>query len=243
MEMPFLLALHLLGCPTPSPTDVCSDNGGLDAPSTCQSATEPADYYVDQSLRYFDTLESDYPGEGGPEYAEGVARWEWPPWLKLTGYGREAMESADAIIRIIETSVPERDCRFFEQQPFGRCRVSFLYPDTSQQLCPIYEEFTFDALGRVNFIEAWSDTPAYLPDAESADAFLPDAEVGRLSTRIPGLGSPSGEIDVESEAMEAAAAADPDVADFVTRTRDFYGTWSAEYAASGEDVFATGCGW
>jgi hypothetical protein len=43
--------------------------------------------------------------------------------------------------------------------------------------------------------------------------------------------------------MEAAAAADPDVADFVTRTRDFYGTWSAEYAASGEDVFATGCGW
>lgn len=215
--------------------DPCEDPAS--APSTCLSPTQGEEYYVDQSLRYFSTLESEYPGEGGPEYAPGVARWEWPPWLKLTGYGREDMEKLDAIVRLLPTTVPTRDCRFFEEQPFGRCRVSFHYEDYPGKECPIYEEFTFNDAGETTFIEAWADNPAYLP----ADPWT--GEVGRLSTRIPGLGSADGAIDAESPAMDVAAAQDPDVADFQTRAKDFYQTWLDEYEAAGNDVFAKGCGW
>ena len=43
--------------------------------------------------------------------------------------------------------------------------------------------------------------------------------------------------------MEAAAAQDEDVADFVTRAEDWYETWLAEYAAAGGDLWEVGCGW
>ena len=230
----------LLACAVPEPpADPC---GGAGALSRRLAATKSAEYYIDQSLRYFDTLESDYPGEGGPDYAPGVARWEWPPWLKLTGYGREDMEKLDAIVRLVPTSVPERDCRFFPDQPFGRCRVSFTYEDHPDQGCPIYEEFTFNDAGENTFIEAWSDNPAYLP-SDAADPWAEAANAHRLSTRIPGLGTPTGAIDLNSDAMRDAAAADPEVADFVNRASDFYQTWLAEYQARGADVFAQGCGW
>jgi hypothetical protein len=43
--------------------------------------------------------------------------------------------------------------------------------------------------------------------------------------------------------MEAAAAEDPDLADFVARTQDFWTYWSEAYQAAGDDLFARGCGW
>lgn len=193
-----------------------------------------AAYYEDQSLRYFDTLESDFVEGEGPVYAEGVARWEWPPWLKLTGYGREDMEAIDAIIRIIETYVPERECTFFEEQPFGRCHVSFSYASEPDKGCPIYEEFTFNDAGEITFIEAWADQPEYLPE---------DLDSARLSTRVPGLGTATGALDLEGDAMRAAAESDADVADFIVRANDFYNTWLEQYQQAGDDVFAAGCGW
>ena len=211
--------------------NMCGEEGAL---SICSEPTLSADYYEDQSLRYFDTLESDFVEGEQPVYAEGVARWEWPPWLKLTGLGREDMAQIDAIVRLIETYVPERECTFFEEQPFGRCHVSFTYASEPDQGCPIYEEFTFNDAGEITFIEAWADNPAYLPE---------DVAGARLSTRIPGLGTASGALDLEGEAMQDAAEKDPDVADFVTRAQDFYGTWLEEYQSASEDVFAAGCGW
>ena len=112
--MPLVL---LLSCTPPAPVDPCTADNGAAALSTCLSPAQSDAYYAAQGTRYFDTLESDYDGESGPSYADGVARWEWPPWLLLTGYGREDMEFADAIIRLIPTSVPTRDCRFFPTQP------------------------------------------------------------------------------------------------------------------------------
>lgn len=235
------MLLLLLACTPPPPADPCVDDGGAGALSTCLTAPLPESWYVDQSSRYFDTLESDFSGDGGPAYAEGVARWEWPPWLELTGYGREDMEAVDAVIRLIPTSVPERDCRFFPTQPFGRCRVSFRYAEHPDDTCPIYEEFTFNEAGAITFIEAWSDDPAYLP--APGDEWAEGPDVHRLSTRIPGLGSESGAIDLDGEWMTVAAEADPEVAHFVASARDFWNAWLAAYEAAGPDVFAEGCGW
>jgi hypothetical protein len=234
-----ILSLLLACAPTPDP---CTADGGEGALSTCLSPTRPAEYYVDQSLLYFDTLESDYAGEGGPTYAEGVARWEWPPWLLLTGYGREDMERTDAIIRLIETSVPTRDCRFFDVQPFGRCRIDFRYADHPDEGCPIYEEFTFDDAGEMTFIEAWSDQPGLGPTTD-AEPWAEGPDVRRMSTKLPGLGNARGEIDLDSTYMAEAAASDPDVADFVARARDFWDSWLETYEDAGPDVFAEGCGW
>jgi len=231
--------LLLLACANPV-ADPCAEPGA--ARSTCLTPTRSEAYYADQSLAYFDTLESDYDGESGPTYGPGVARWEWPPWLLLTGYGREDLEAADALIRLLPTSVPVRDCVAVDVQPFGRCVVEFVYPDFSELPCPIYEEFTFNDAGEITFIEAWSDLPGITP-VTAADPWAEREGAPRLSTRIPGLGSPSGAIDLDSPWMAEAAAADPDVADFVARARDFYGSWLEAYLAAGDDVFATGCGW
>lgn len=238
----FLLLVGLLLAGCAGTVDPCTVDGGVGALSTCLAPTLDSPAYADQGLRYFDTLESGWDGEEGPDYAPGVARWEWPPWLKLTGYGREDLEAVDAIVRLIPTSVPTRECLFFERQPFVRCRVSFRYEDEPDRACPIYEEFTYNDAGETTFIEAWSDDPAVLPSGPD-DPWAEGDDAVRLSTRIPGLGSARGVIDLDSPAMAAAAAADEDVADFVTRARDFYGTWLAEYQAAGPEVFAEGCGW
>jgi hypothetical protein len=68
-------------------------------------------------------------------------------------------------------------------------------------------------------------------------------EVRRLSTRVPGLGSPEGTIDLDSSWMQEAAARDPEVADFVRRARDFWPTWLEALSQAGPDYFARGCGW
>lgn len=67
--------------------------------------------------------------------------------------------------------------------------------------------------------------------------------VPRLPTRIPGLGGPSGAIDLDSRWMSEAATADPEVADLVARARDVYGSWLQACLDAGDDASATGCGW
>jgi hypothetical protein len=67
--------------------------------------------------------------------------------------------------------------------------------------------------------------------------------VTRLSSRIPGLGNADGLIDLDSQAMALAEAADEDVADFATRARDFGGTWLDELGNAPDDMWDVGCGW
>jgi len=227
-----------------SAADVPPGCAGVDteaATASCLTPTLDPAYYVDEALKYFDTLDVDADRSRIPDYHPQVARWEWPPWLLLTGYGDDVMiETADALRLIDPSTVPERDCRFFEEQPFARCYVVFEYRDGP---CPIYEEFVFNDAGEMTFIEAWSDLPGLLPHTDPDDPWAERHDIGRLSTRVPGLGTPSGSIDPTGEAMQEAAAADPDVADFAERVQDWEAYWFREFAEADDDFFAQGCGW
>ncbi len=218
----------------------CRDPGTDAATARCLAPNRPPEYYVAEALAYFDTLDIDADRASVPDYADLVARWEWPPWLLLTGWEKQNLiDTATTLRQFDPSTVPIRDCRFFEEQPFARCFITFEYEEGP---CPIYEEFVFDSEGRMTFIEAWSDLPGLLPQSD-ADRWADAADYPRLSTRIPGLGSATGRIDLTSDAMLAAAAADPLIADFVRRASDFWGTWFAELEAAPEDFFAQGCGW
>ena len=235
----------VLGCqdtePNKKDTNPCADDGAL---STCTPKTMSDEHYIAQSLSYFDTMDSDADMSAGPDYAETIARWEWPPWLKLTGFGRENIEKADTLLRAYPSIIPERTCLAFDENPFGRCRVVFYYEAHEGRGCPIYEEFTFNESGEVTFIEAWSDQPDMLPMDATADLRAQGSGVTRLSTRVPGLGTASGAIDLDSQAMADAEAADDDVADLAARARDWATTWFAELEASdGDTMWEVGCGW
>lgn len=219
----------------------CHDRGMPAATARCLEPTMTPEYYVDQANKYFDTLDTTAPEDSIPAYSDLSARWEWPPWLLLTGYERDQMIETAAVLRAFDPStVPERDCRFFERQPFARCYVVFEYEGGR---CPIYEEFVFNDAGEMTFIEAWSDLPGYLPTDDPEDRWAEGPDVDRLSTRVPGLGNAEGRIDLDAEWMTAAAAEDEMIADFVRRARDFWPTWFDELTNAPEDFFATGCGW
>jgi len=176
-----------------------------------------------------------------PDYSALVARWEWPPWLELTGFNASNMEGLDEIVRSgAPATIPLRECRPFETQPFVRCRISFEYDGGP---CPIYEEFTFNQQGQTTFIEAWSDQPGSLPMADAGDPWGEGADVHRLSTKLPGLGDPDGLIDLDAGYMAAAAAGDPDIAAFVYAAGDFWGAWSAAELDAGSTLLKRGCGW
>ncbi len=138
------------------------------------------------------------------------------------------------------STVPVRECKAFSVQPFARCYVSFKYAKGS---CPIYEEFTFNGQGKMTFIEAWSNLPGKLPMKDSTDRWAQGSGVQRLSTRIPGLGGPQGLIDLDAQWMKDAAAADPQVADFVARAQNFWPAWIKAFQEAGEDLYKRGCGW
>jgi hypothetical protein len=210
---------------------------GGDALSTCSSPAQSASYYADQGDRYFDTLDASADPASVPTYSELAARFEWPPWLKLTGYGRDMIPAVDRLVLIAvpDTTVPDRDCRGFDVQPFGRCRVVM---EIDGKPCPIYEEFTFNESGEMTFVEAWSDLPGLRPFADGDD-WAEAPGVNRLSTRVPGLGSPSGLLDLDA----MTGSQDPDVADLAARTQDFWPLWTEEYDAAGDDLYARGCGW
>ncbi|RMF18459.1 MAG: hypothetical protein D6761_02670 [Candidatus Dadabacteria bacterium] len=176
-----------------------------------------------------------------------MIRWEWPPWLKLTGLGKTVMIGSDLLIARFATpsTVPTRDCRFFDTQPFARCRVSFAYDGG---LCPIYEEFVFNDAGDITFIEAWSDQPDRLPGNVDSDPWMEASDVRRLSTRVPGLGYGDGHVDPGGSAFIAAASMDPELEDLRRRMLDFWITWADEVANTAgnldEDaLYADGCGW
>ncbi len=239
----YLLPLLLLvaACPAPDPCEEAGEN----ALSTCLEPTMSDEYYARHSSGYFDTMDTAADMDVVPPYSELVARWEWPPWLKLTAFGYDNILAADTMLRLYPSTIPERDCRAFDEQPFGRCRVVFFYEDELHEGrgCPIYEEFTFNDAGEITWIEAWSDLPGLLPMDASQDAWAEGEGVTRLSTRIPGLGSSRGMIDLDGEAMAAAVERDDDVADFVVRANDWWNTWSEEYGAAGDEMWEVGCGW
>ena len=144
------------------------------------------------------------------------------------------------LLKEFDTStIPERDCRAFPKQPFARCYVVFEYDGES---CPIYEEFTFNDAGEMTFIEAWSDLPGLLPMDRNRDPWAERTDIGRLSSRIPGLGNETGRIDLDSTWMREAAATDPDVADFAVRAADQWTWWMDELEAA-ENLYERGCGW
>lgn len=225
--------------PLPDPESLCPAEGG--ALSTCLTPGQSPQYYVEQAHKYFDTYDAAASSNDPPLYSELVARWEWPPWLKLTGYGRQTIIYSDKFVMVVMPStIPVRDCRAFPVQPFARCRVTF---DYDGRTCPIYEEFTFNDKGEMTFIEAWSDLPDFMPMEDDTDEWGEGHSVHRLSTKIPGLGDPGGRISLTAQWMRQAAAQDEDVADFVQRAKNFWGTWLREYFAAGSDLFERGCGW
>jgi len=230
------LALTLPACASDPPSERSPD-----ALATALSPQLPQEYYVDQALKYFDTLDTSADPENVPSYSELVARWELPPWLWLTGYGRENMViTTDLAVSLDPSTVPERDCRAFSVQPFARCYVTFEYEEGP---CPIYEEFVFNDQGEITFIEAWSDQPEYLPMGDPQDSWAEGPDVERLSTRIPGLGNETGLIDLDSDAMQRAAEQDAEIADFVRRAKDFWPTYLQAAQEAGPDYYARGCGW
>jgi len=216
--------------------------GTEDALAQCLKPTQTDEYYIEQSSAYFDTMDYTVDLDGWPPYSENIARWEWPPWLKLTAYTRENIEATDTLLTLYPSIVPERECQAFDTQPFGRCYVVFYYDAHEGLGCPVYEEFTFNDQGEITWIEAWSDVDGLRP-MKDGDRWAEAEDIARLATRIPGLGNETGLINLESEAMLAAATSDDDVADFVTRANDWYATWLAEYIAAGDELWSIGCGW
>ena len=201
----------------------------------------PAEYYLREAEAYFDTLDTSAPEDSVPNYHPFVARWEWPPWLLLTGFTAEAMNETAATLRRFDPStVPVRDCRFFETQPFARCYVEFEYEEGR---CPIYEEFTFNEAGEMTFIEAWSDLPGLLPQDREDDRWAEGEDFHRLANLVPGLGNETGTVEIESEGMRRAGENYPDVADFAERATDWARAWARELLAVDPDFFAHGCGW
>ncbi len=240
-----VLVLVAAGCAPDEPDEPtvrrgCVDEGTPGATAGCLGPKFDDAYYVDEALKYFDTLDVEADRDRVPEYSELVARWEWPPWLLLTAFDRETMHSTANSLRSLDPStVPTRDCRAFPEQPFARCYIVFEYEEGP---CPIYEEFTFNDQGETTWIEAWSDLPGHLPFEDPNDRWGEGATT-RLGTRVPGLGNATGRVDLESEWMMNAAAADADVADFALRASDQWFYWYEEYKAADEDFFAKGCGW
>lgn len=218
----------------------CEHRGTPGATADCVEPTFPAEYYVKEALAYFDTLDTEADRASVSKYHPLVSRWEWPPWLLLTGYTSEAMiESSDLLLRYDPSTVPERDCRFFETQPFARCYVTFVY---ERGPCPIYEEFTFDSQGRTIFIEAWSHLPGLTP-IQGDDTWGERDDFPRLSTRVPGLGAADAVFDLDNAYLRAAAETDQELADFALRATDWTKYWLDALTNAQPDFFGVGCGW
>ncbi len=219
--------------------DACASEAAL---SPCLSPKFSAEYYAKQSELYFRTMESTVSPFVQPHYSDKVIRWEWPPWLLLTGYTRFNLIWTDVLLKLFPTAYDKLDCRGFDTQPFGRCHVVFNY---GGKLCPIYEEFTFNDQGEITFIEAWSDYEGLLPMdlddqwAEQAHAKEVNS-LARLSTRVPGLGNTTGLIDHRSENWDRAVKDDEVLKDLRARLESPYVKYFEALSEHGEDVLA-GC--
>jgi len=183
------------------------------ATSTKLLPNRPATYYVEQGVKYFRTMQSSVPNRVRPNYGAKVIRWEWHPWLLLTGYTRHNLINTDILLKLYKTDYDTIDCRYFDREPFCRCHVMFNY---SGKRFPIYEEFTFNPTGEITFIEAWSDYPGYIP-MDKKDYWAQGPGVKRISTRVPGLGNATGLINPKAPWMKNAANKDKDLADLLYR--------------------------
>lgn len=193
--------------------------------STTLTPKYTPEYYIDQGVKYFRTMESKVPIKVKPNYSDLVIRWEWHPWLLLTGYKRRNLINTDILLKLYPTTYDTINCRYFNTQPFCRCHVVFNY---SGKLIPIYEEFTFNNQGEITFIEAWSDYPSLLP-MDKTDYWAEGDNVNRLSTRVPGLGNATGRINKRAGWMKNAAAKDPVLADMVHRIKHPISTYIGEF--------------
>lgn len=173
----------------------------------------PAGYYIQQGIKYFRTMQTGVPISVKPNYSSRVLRWEWHPWLLLTGYGRANLVNSDILLKLYSTQYDTIDCRYFDTEPFCRCHVIFNY---SGKRMPIYEEFTFNNQGQITFIEAWSDFPSLIP-MQKTDYWAQGPGVKRLSTRVPGLGNNLGRIQPNAAWMKNPARTDPELADLLYR--------------------------
>jgi hypothetical protein len=214
------IALLMLFCGLSSQAQTVSDS----AYSTVLSPKQSPGYYTNQGVKYFRTMESSVPISVKPNYSDLVVRWEWHPWLLLTGYKRRNMINTDILLKLYPTKYNLLHCRSFEVQPFCRCHVVFNY---SGKLIPIYEEFTFNDQGEITFIEAWSDYPSLLP-MKASDYWAEGDSVNRLSTRVPGLGNATGRINPKAQWMKNAAAKDTVLADMLHRIKHPFSTYVKE---------------
>jgi hypothetical protein len=221
----------------------CSTQGAL---ATCLTPKFDSAYYIEQGVKYFLTMQSDIPPSVQPNYSDLVIRYEWPPWLLLTGYGRDFLIQSDILLKLNPTQYDTIDCQFFNEQPFCRCHVVF---DYSGEKCPIYEEFVFNDQGEITFIEAWSDYESKLPQGMNAGAdgvwsydeyWGKQPNVYRLSTKIPGLGNSTGKIVLNSSYMQKAMAQDANIADLEKRLKDPFTTY-IQYLATHQEELANGC--
>ena len=190
-----------------------------------QFPAKSPDYYFSQCDYYFNSLESKFHWHR-PKYSKDIIRWEWTPWLMLTGMGRTNITTIDSLIRLCPCIVINRSYRYFPKQPFVRALVTIYYGDEvirRGQPLRIYEEFTFNDNGEISFIEAWwAREGDQLPLLDS-DGWPVEPCINRLSTRLPGLGSsPYGTIDLDSDSMLLATRQDMDVNDFRRRCKKFY---------------------
>lgn len=194
--------------------------------STKLSPKFAPEYYIDQGMKYFDTLDTYASRSSKPKYSRNVLRWEWYPWLKLTGHKRWMMK-LDVLLILYPTAVINRDCRFFKVQPFSRCRVAFSYKGV-KELIKIYEEFTFNDKGEITFIEAWSDEAPLLPMNPKLDPWAELDNVKRLSTKVPGLGTPKGLIKLTDKNLNDMATKDRDLLDLTQRMKQPIRYWLKE---------------
>ena len=172
--------------------------GSMGKLATAINRNRPKSYYEEQCSKYFDTLASNKSITSIPDYWDGVIRWEWPPWLLLTGKGKVAMIGLDALLKLYPTVVPIREFKVFDVQPFGRSRVTFYYGDSKDPV-HIYEEFSFNERGEMTFIEAWTDQNGLLPvPNKKTDPWAERKDALRLSTMIPGLGNSQTEINIKA---------------------------------------------
>ena len=191
--------------------------------STEALPTRDKAYYASESNKYFDTLDTYASRESKPKYSSHVIRWEWYPWLYLTGHRRWSLR-LDRLLLLYPTKVINRDCRGFDVQPFGRCHVTFHYLK-GDHLVDIYEEFTFNDKGEITFIEAWTDEPGFNPTSPS-DYWAEHSSVHRLSTKVPGLGSPAGRYDRKK--IKELSKRDPDLKNLLKRLRFPVSFWLFE---------------
>ncbi len=221
----------------------CDTNGAL---ARCLMPKFDSTYYIEQGVKYFLTMQSDIPPSVQPNYSDLVIRYEWPPWLLLTGYRKKFLIQSDILLKLNPTKYDTIDCRFFKEQPFCRCHVVF---DYSGEKCPIYEEFVFNNQGQITFIEAWSDYESTLPKGMNSgddgiwdedEYWAKQEDVYRLSSKIPGLGSPDGKIALHTIYMQNAVKEDSIIADLANRLNNPVSTY-IQYVLTHREELAHGC--